>query len=134
MPGTKVRRVVNDELVAPQEVSDPDSLRDVLLFCGVLLVEIYSLSVAFGGPFLEVGYFLLVVISQTIAGAYIWAKLREHERILPLPELLAMGFAIGSASAAISQLIIRDLLGIRMFVSPLVPIMVRRSHRRKQQR
>jgi len=113
---------VSDELIAPQEVSDPDSLRDVLLFCGVLLVEIYSLSVAFGGPFLEVGYFLLVVISQTIAGAYIWAKLREHERILPLPELLAMGFAIGSASAAISQLIIRDLLGIRMFVSPLVPI------------
>ena len=113
---------MSDELVAPQEVSDPDSLRDVLLFCGVLLVEIYSLSVAFGGPFLEVGYFLLVVISQTTAGAYIWAKLREHERILPLPELLAMGFAIGSASAAISQLIIRDLLGIRMFVSPLVPI------------
>ena len=103
-------------------IPDSDSLRDVLLFCGVLLVEIYSLSVAFGGPFLEVGYFLLVVISQTIAGAYIWAKLREHERILPLPELLAMGFAIGSASAAISQLIIRDLLGIRMFVSPLVPI------------
>ena len=113
---------MSDELIAPQEVSDPDSLRDVLLFCGVLLVEIYSLSVAFGGPFLEVGYFLLVVISQTTAGAYIWAKLREHERFLPLPELLAMGFAIGSASAAISQLIIRDLLGIRMFVSPLVPI------------
>ena len=76
LAGTKVNRVVSDELIAPQEVSDPDSLRNVLLFCGVLLVEIYSLSVAFGGPFLEVGYFLLVVISQTIAGAYIWAKLR----------------------------------------------------------
>ncbi|TRZ81963.1 MAG: hypothetical protein D4R92_01780 [Actinobacteria bacterium] len=113
---------MSEDLVAPQEVLDPDSLRDVSLFCGVLLVEIYSLSVAFGGPFLEVGYFLLVVISQTIAGAYIWAKLREHERILPLPELLAMGFAIGSASAAISQLIIRDLLGIRLFLSPLVPV------------
>ncbi len=101
---------------------EPDSLRDVFMFCAVLLVEIYSLSVAFGGPFLEVGYFLLVVISQTFAGAYIWAKLREQDRILPLPELLAMGFAIGSASAAISQLVIRDLLGIRLFISPLIPV------------
>jgi len=106
----------------PSVVAKNNSLREVLSFCAVLVVEIYSLAVAFGGPFLEVGYFLLVVISQTIAGAYIWAKLREHERILPLPELLAMGFAIGSASAAISQLIVRDLLGIRLFISPLIPV------------
>jgi hypothetical protein len=33
-----------------------------------------------------------------------------------------MGFAIGSSSAAISQLILRDLLGIRLMVSPYVPI------------
>ena len=104
------------------EVVETNSLREILLFCAVLLVEIYSLAVSFGGPFFEVGYFLLVVISQTFAGAYIWAQLRQSEKTLPLPELLAMGFAIGSASAAISQLIIRDLLGIRLFISPLVPI------------
>ncbi len=104
------------------DVVETNSLREVSLFCAVLLVEIYSLSVAFGGPFFEVGYFLLVVISQTFAGAYIWAQLRQSDKTLPLPELLAMGFAIGSASAAISQLIIRDLLGIRLFLSPLVPI------------
>jgi hypothetical protein len=104
------------------EFSEPNSLREVLLFCAVLVVEVYSLAVAFGGPFFEVGYFLLVVISQTTAGAYIWAQLRRADQSLPLPELLAMGFAIGSASAAISQLIIRDLLGIRLFLSPLVPI------------
>ncbi len=106
----------------PPEVADNNSLREVLLFCLVLVVEVYSLAVAFGGPFFEVGYFLLVVISQTLAGAYIWAQLRRTDKTLPLPELLAMGFAIGSASAAISQLIIRDLLGIRLFISPLVPI------------
>ena len=106
----------------PSEVAENNSLREVLLFCLVLVVEIYSLAVAFGGPFFEVGYFLLVVISQTIAGAYIWAQLRQSDKTLPLPELLAMGFAIGSASAAISQLILRDLLGIRIFLSPLVPI------------
>jgi hypothetical protein len=104
------------------EIVETNSLREISLFCAVLLVEIYSLSVAFGGPFFEVGYFLLVVISETFAGAYIWAKLRQSDKTLPLPELLAMGFAIGSASAAISQLIIRDLLGIRLFLSPLVPI------------
>ena len=104
------------------EISEPNSLREVLLFCAVLVVEVYSLAVAFGGPFFEVGYFLLVVISQTTAGAYIWAQLRRIDKSLPLPELLAMGFAIGSASAAISQLIIRDLFGIRIFLSPLVPI------------
>ena len=104
------------------EISEPNSLREVLLFCAVLVVEVYSLAVAFGGPFFEVGYFLLVVISQTTAGAYIWAQLRRTDKSLPLPELLAMGFAIGSASAAISQLIIRDLFGIRIFLSPLVPI------------
>ncbi|MSZ67920.1 MAG: hypothetical protein F2712_04570, partial [Actinobacteria bacterium] len=103
------------------EVVETNSLREILLFCAVLLVEIYSLAVSFGGPFFEVGYFLLVVISQTFAGAYIWAQLRQSDKTLPLPELLAMGFAIGSASAAISQLIIRDLLGIRLFLSPLVP-------------
>ena len=105
-----------------REISEPNSLREVLLFCAVLVVEVYSLAVAFGGPFFEVGYFLLVVVSQTTAGAYIWAQLRRTDKSLPLPELLAMGFAIGSASAAISQLIIRDLLGIRLFLSPLVPI------------
>ena len=104
------------------EISEPNSLREVLLFCAVLIIEVYSLAVAFGGPFFEVGYFLLVVISQTTAGAYIWAQLRRKDKSLPLPELLAMGFAIGSASAAISQLIIRDLFGIRIFLSPLVPI------------
>ncbi len=102
--------------------SEPNSLREVLLFCAVLVVEAYGLAVAFGGPFFEVGYFLLVVISQTLAGAYIWAQLRRTDKTLPLPELLAMGFAIGSASAAISQLILRDLLGIRIFLSPLIPI------------
>jgi hypothetical protein len=104
------------------EVAETNSLREIFLFCAVLLVEIYCLAVSFGGPFFEVGYFLLVVISQTFAGAYIWAQLRQSDESLPLPELLAMGFAIGSASAAISQLIIRDLLGIRLFLSPLVPI------------
>ena len=104
------------------EVVENNSLREVILFCVVLVIEIYSLAVAFGGPFFEVGYFLLVVISQTFAGAYIWAQLRQSDKTLPLPELLAMGFAIGSASAAISQLIIRDLLDIRLFFSPLVPI------------
>jgi hypothetical protein len=104
------------------EVVETNSLREILLFCAVLLVEIYSLAVSFGGPFVEVGYFLLVVISQTFAGAYIWAQLRQSDKTLPLPELLAMGFAIGSASAAISQLIIRDLIGIRLFLSPLIPI------------
>jgi len=106
----------------PSEVAEPHSLREVLLFCAVLIIEVYSLAVAFGGPFFEVGYFLLVVISQTTAGAYIWAQLRRTDKSLPLPELLAMGFAIGSASAAISQLIIRDFFGIRIFLSPLVPI------------
>lgn len=106
----------------PSEVAENNSLREVLLFCLVLVVEVYSLAVAFGGPFFQVGYFLLVVISQTTAGAYIWACLRQLDKTLPLPELLAMGFAIGSASAAISQLILRDLLGIRIFLSPLVPI------------
>ena len=106
----------------PSEVAENNSLREVLLFCAVLVVEVYCLAVAFGGPFFEVGYFLLVVVSQTFAGAYIWAQLRRTDKSLPLPELLAMGFAIGSASAAISQLIIRDLLGIRLFLSPLVPI------------
>ena len=104
------------------EVVETNSLREIFLFCAVLLVEIYSLAVSFGGPFFEVGYFLLVVISQTFAGAYIWAQLRKSDKTLPLPELLVMGFAIGSASAAISQLIIRDLLGIRLFLSPLIPI------------
>ncbi len=88
----------------------------------MLLVEIFGLSVALGGPWIEVSYFLLVVVSQTIAGAYIWAHLRKHEQQLPIPELLAMGFAIGSSSAAISQLILRDLLGIRLMISPYVPI------------
>jgi hypothetical protein len=88
----------------------------------VLLVEIFGLSVALGGPWFEVSYFLLVVVSQTIAGAYIWAHLRKHEQQLPIPELLAMGFAIGSSSAAISQLILRDLFGIRLMISPYVPI------------
>ena len=114
--------MTTDLSATSSEVVETNSLREVSLFCAVLLVEIYSLSVAFGGPFFEVGYFLLVVISQTFAGAYIWAQLRQSDKILPLPELLAMGFAIGSASAAISQLIIRDLLGIRLFLSPLVPI------------
>jgi len=104
------------------EKSEPNSMREVSLFCAVLIVEIYSLAVSFGGPFFEVGYFLLVVVSQTFAGAYIWANLRQSDKTLPLPELLAMGFAIGSASAAISQLIIRDLFGIRLFLSPLIPM------------
>ena len=114
--------MTTDLSAASSEVVETNSLREILLFCAVLLVEIYSLSVSFGGPFFEVGYFLLVVIGQTFAGAYIWAQLRQSDKTLPLPELLAMGFAIGSASAAISQLIIRDLLGIRLFLSPLVPI------------
>ena len=103
-------------------VVENSSLREVILFCVVLVIEIYSLAVAFGEPLFEIGYFLAVVVSQTFAGAYIWAQLRQSDKTLPLPELLAMGFAIGSASAAISQLIIRDLLGIRLFLSPLVPI------------
>ena len=98
------------------------SRNDVLWFCLVLLVEVFGLSVALGGPWIEVSYFLLVVVSQTVAGAYIWAHLRKHEQQLPIPELLAMGFAIGSSSAAISQLILRDLLGIRLMISPYVPI------------
>ena len=114
--------MTTDLSTTSSEVVETNSLREVLLFCAVLLVEIYSLAVSFGGPFFEVGYFLLVVISQTFAGAYIWAQLRKSDVNLPLPELLAMGFAIGSASAAISQLIIRDLLGIRLFLSPLIPI------------
>ena len=114
--------MITDLSTTSSEVVETNSLREVLLFCAVLLVEIYSLAVSFGGPFFEVGYFLLVVISQTFAGAYIWAQLRKSDVNLPLPELLAMGFAIGSASAAISQLIIRDLLGIRLFLSPLIPI------------
>jgi hypothetical protein len=95
---------------------------DALWFCLVLLVEVFGLSVALGGPWIEVSYFLLVVVSQTVAGAYIWAYLRRNEQQLPIPELLAMGFAIGSSSAAISQLILRDLLGIRLMISPYVPI------------
>ena len=91
-------------------------------FCLVLLVEVFGLSVALGGPWLEVLYFLAIVISQTIAGAYVWARLRKDELQLPIPELLAMGFAIGSSSAAISQLFLRDLLGIRLMLSPYVPI------------
>ncbi|MEI8023210.1 MAG: hypothetical protein WCH63_03380, partial [Actinomycetota bacterium] len=114
--------MTTDLSTTSSEVVETNSLREVLMFCAVLIVEIYSLSVSFGGPFFEVGYFLLVVISQTFAGAYIWAKLRQTDKTLPLPELLAMGFAIGSASAAISQLIIRDLLDIRLFLSPLIPI------------
>ena len=98
------------------------SRNDVLWFCFVLLVEVFGLSVALGGPWIEVSYFLLVVVSQTIAGAYIWAHLRKVEQQLPIPELLAMGFAIGSSTAAISQLILRDLLGIRLMISPYVPI------------
>jgi hypothetical protein len=98
------------------------SRNDVLWFCLVLLVEVIGLSVALGGPWIEVSNFLLVVVSQTVAGAYIWAHLRKHEQQLPIPELLAMGFAIGSSSAAISQLILRDLLGIRLMISPYVPI------------
>jgi hypothetical protein len=98
------------------------SRNDALWFCLVLLGEIFGLSVALGGPWIEVSYFLLVVVSQTIAGAYIWAHLRKHEHQLPIPELLAMGFAIGSSSAAISQLILRDLLGSRLMISPYVPI------------
>ena len=95
---------------------------DVLWFCLVLLVEVFGLSVALGGPWIEVSYFLLVVISQTIAGAYIWAQLRKDELRVPIPELLAIGFAIGSSTAAISQLFLRDLLGIRLMISPYVPI------------
>lgn len=91
-------------------------------FCLVLLVEVFGLSVALGGPWLEVLYFLAIVISQTIAGAYVLARLRKEELQLPIPELLAMGFSIGSSSAAISQLILRDLLGIRLMLSPYVPI------------
>ncbi len=98
------------------------SRNDVLWFCLVLLVEVFGLSVALGGPWIEVSYFLLVVVSQTVAGAYIWAHLRKHEQQLPIPEILAMGFAIGSSSAAISQLILRDLLGIRLMISPYAPI------------
>lgn len=98
------------------------SQNDVLWFCLVLLVEVFGLSVALGGPWIEVSYFLLVVISQTIAGAYIWAQLRKDELRLPIPELLAVGFAIGSSTAAISQLIVRDLLGVRLMISPYVPI------------
>ena len=115
-------RIISSSDGAESQNSEPNSLREVLLFCTVLLVEVYSLAVSFGGPFFEVGYFLLVVVSQTFAGAYIWAQLRRTDETLPLPELLAMGFAIGSASAAISQLIVRDLLGIRLFISPLIPI------------
>lgn len=115
-------RIIQSSDSAESQNSEPNSLREVLLFCTVLLVEVYSLAVSFGGPFFEVGYFLLVVVSQTFAGAYIWAQLRHTDETLPLPELLAMGFAIGSASAAISQLIVRDLLGIRLFISPLIPI------------
>ena len=114
--------MITDLSETSSEVVETNSQREIFLFCAVLLVEIYSLAVSFGGPFFEVGYFLLVVISQTLAGAYIWAQLRQSDKTLPLPELLAMGFAIGSASAAISQLIIRDLFGIRLFISPLVPI------------
>ena len=98
------------------------SRNDTLWFCFVLLIEVFGLSVAFGGPWIEVSYFLLVVVSQTVAGAYIWSHLRKHEQQLPIPEILAMGFAIGSSSAAISQLILRDLLGIRLMISPYVPI------------
>lgn len=98
------------------------SQNDVLCFCLVLLVEVFGLSVALGGPWIEVSYFLLVVISQTIAGAYIWAQLRKDELRIPIPELLAMGFAIGSSCAAISQLFLRDLLGVRLMISPYVPI------------
>lgn len=103
----------------PKTTNSPN---DALGFCLVLLVEIFGLSVALGGPWIEVSYFLLVVISQTIAGVYIWAQLRKNELQLPIPELLAMGFAIGSSTAAISQLILRDLLGIRLLISPYVPI------------
>ena len=98
------------------------SQNDVLWFCLVLLVEVFGLSVALGGPWIEVSYFLLVVVSQTVAGAYIWAQLRKDELRLPIPELLAMGFAIGSSTAAISQLFLRDLLGVRLMISPYVPI------------
>ena len=38
----------------PSEVAEPHSLREVLLFCAVLIIEVYSLAVAFGGPFFEV--------------------------------------------------------------------------------
>lgn len=65
---TSDARITSSSDSAESQNSEPNSLREVLLFCTVLLVEVYSLAVSFGGPFFEVGYFLLVVVSQTFAG------------------------------------------------------------------
>ena len=97
------------------------SRNNVVAFCCIFILEIYGLSIALGGRWVETSFFFAVCISQVLAGSFIWLKIRGERRI-PLPELLAMGFAIGVSVAAGSQLIIRDLLGVKLLVSPYLPI------------
>ena len=107
-----------------QDVSSNEltaSKNNIIAFCCILILEIYGLSIAIGGRWVETSFFLAVCISQVLAGSFIWLKIRG-ERKIPLPELLAMGFAIGVSVAAGSQLIIRDLLGVKLLVSPYLPI------------
>ena len=97
------------------------SNNNIVAFCCIFILEIYGLSIALGGRWVETSFFFAVCISQVLAGSFIWLEICR-ERKIPLPELLAMGFAIGVSLAAGSQLVIRDLLGVKLLISPYLPI------------
>ena len=92
-------------------------------FCSLLVFEVYSLAIALGGQWVETSCFMLICVAQIISGAFIWIRLRKGV-VIPLPELIAMGFVIGVTIAAISQLIIRDLLQMKPLLSPFIPIVI----------
>jgi hypothetical protein len=99
------------------------SKSNIFYFCCILIFEVYGLAIAIGGRWVETSFFFLVCLSQVSAGAFIWLEIRKY-RETRLPELIAMGLAIGVSFAAFSQLIIRDLLGISLPISPYLPIIV----------
>jgi len=95
-----------------------------LTFCSVVVLQIIGLSIALDSGIIEFLYFLAIACSQIYGGLLVLSAIDKTEVRRSLPEAITLGFIVGSASAAIAQLLLRDLIGIRWPISPYVPIVL----------
>jgi hypothetical protein len=99
-----------------------------LNFCAVLLFQVFCLSVALGGPWLEVLLFLLLVTLQTVSGAIIWCSSISPRKSFHIFEVLVFGFVASFVIIGISQLILQPILPKAHYFSltlgPLVALIV----------
>jgi len=95
-----------------------------LIFCSVVVLQIIGLSIALDSGIFEFLYFLAITCSQIYGGLLVLSAIDKTEVRRSLPEAITLGFIVGSASAVIAQLLLRDLIGIRWPISPYIPIVL----------